>query len=114
LLEGVEFTVPLHSELAARLCGGESPSALTEEAEDDAERREIAEILGTELKGEEEQALRIAADCLIRMQRQRLQERIDALKPGIETLTGDERQNAKAQLVALMQERNRLKSGRKE
>ncbi len=114
LLDGIEFASPLHGQLAQRLGEGESPSSILEQTTDDAERREIAEILGTELKGEEDQALRMAADCLIRIQRHRLQERIDALKQEIATLTGDDRRDVVAQVDALMQELNRLKSGRKE
>ncbi len=114
LLEDVEFTEPLHRALLRRLIEGDSPSAILEDTADDVERRDIAEIFGAELKGEEEQALRIASDCLMRVRRHRLEERITALKQEIVTATGDEKHDLMAQIGALMQELNRLKAGRKE
>jgi len=114
LLEGMTFAEPLHQELARRLMEGDSPPAIVEETTDEAERREIAEIFGAELKGEEEQALRIASDCLTRMRRYQIEQRIAALKQEIMTATGEEKRDWMAQVVTLMEELNRLKAGRKE
>lgn len=114
LLDGVELSDPLHRELLMRLSQGWGPSAILEEIEEDAERKRVAEILGEELKGELQQALEIARDCLLRIQRHRVQARIGELNQELTTLTGDQRRDAMAKVHALMQELNRLKPGRKE
>ena len=114
LLEDVAFAEPLHHGLARRLIEGDSPPGIVEDTADDAERREIAEIFGAELKGEEEQALRIASDCLARMRRYQIEQRITALKLEVTAAAGDEKRDLMAQVVTLMEELNRLKAGRKE
>jgi len=114
LLEDVEFTDPLYQELTHRLMEGSTPSAILDEVADEAEKRAIAEIFGTELKGEEEQALQIASDCLARMRRYRIEQRITALRQEIETATAEGKRGLMAQVVALMEELKRLKAGRKE
>jgi len=114
LLEDVEFTEPLYQELARQLMEGATPSAILDEVADEAEKRAIAEIFGTELKGEEEQALRIASDCLTRMRRYRIEQRITALRQEIDTATAEGKRGLMAQVVALMEELKRLKAGRKE
>ena len=113
-LEGADFANPLHRQLYEALIAGQSPSALLEEAEDEPQRREMAEIFGTELQCEDDQVLRIATDCMVRMRRHRIQQRIAVLNDELPALEGDQRREAVTQVYALMQELNRLKSGRKE
>lgn len=114
LLEDTEFTEPLHRALAHKLMAGVSPSTLLEDTADDAERREIAAIFGAELKGEEEQALRIASDCLTRMRIHRLDELIATIKEELVAASGNDKLNLMMQYDVLGQERKRLKADRKE
>jgi DNA primase len=114
VLSGLAFTVPLHRVVAERLFSGQSASAILEQAEDDAQRRDMAEIFGLDLQGEADQALEIAADCLLRIHRHSIQQRIAEHSQALPGLDGEARQQAMAQIHELMQELNRLKQGRKE
>lgn len=112
LVRAQDFTLPLHRQMAQALLEGQTPSALLDAIEDDAQRAQAAQIMQSEPQGEEGVTLQIVSDCLDRMRRHRLQAKIDELQAELPKLQGEARKAALSQLME-MEGMLRAKAGRK-
>lgn len=105
-----DFEDPLLKSLFVELSQGRSPASLVEEqALDDTRSRVGRLLLSPPSEGSTDELLTMAKECLDSIRRQRIQRRIDDLQQRIPTLTGQARQEALAESIALIRQMNELK-----
>lgn len=105
-----DFEDPLLKSLFVELSQGRSPASLVEEqALDDTRSRVGRLLLSPPSEGSTDELLKMAKECLDTIRRQRIQRRIDDLQQRIPTLTGQALQEALAESIALIRQKNELK-----
>lgn len=105
-----DFEDPLLKSLFVELSQGRSPASLVEEqALDDTRSRVGRLLLSPPSEGSTDELLKMAKECLDTIRRQRIQRRIDDLQQRIPTLTGQTLQEALAESIALIRQKNELK-----
>lgn len=105
-----DFEDPLLKSLFVELSQGRSPASLVEEqALDDTRSRVGRLLLSPPSEGSADELLKMAKECLDTIRRQRIQRRIDDLQQRIPTLTGQALQEALAESIALIRQKNELK-----
>lgn len=107
-----DFSDPLLKELYTQLAAGRSPASLVEEQEREDLRARVSQLLLTPPSEDTDQLIRMAQDCLASMRRQRIESRIQAIMHTINTLQGDEKRAALAQVAALNAELKPLKQAK--
>ena len=96
--------------LFVELSQGRSPASLVEEqALEDTRSRVGRLLLSPPSEGSTDELLKMAKECLDTIRRQRIQRRIDDLQQRIPTLTGQALQEALAESIALIRQKNELK-----
>lgn len=105
-----DFTDPLLKSLYAGLKSGASPAALAEEEEREDTRARVSRLLLTPPSEDTDQLIRMAQDCLSSMRRRRLEEKLKTIMRTINTLSGEEKQAALAQVQSLSAKLQRLKN----
>ena len=105
-----DFTDPLLKSLYAGLKSGASPAALAEEEEREDTRARVSRLLFTPPSEDTDQLIRMAQDCLSSMRRRRLEEKLKTIMRTINTLSGEEKQAALAQVQSLSAKLQRLKN----
>ena len=105
-----DFTDPLLKSLYAGLKSGASPAALAEEEEREDTRARVSRLLLTPPSEDTDQLIRMAQDCLFSMRRRRLEEKLKTIMRTINTLSGEEKQAALAQVQSLSAKLQRLKN----
>jgi len=105
-----DFITPERRELAEKLLAGMKPGAILEEIADEEKRARAASILTRETGAQDEEAqLRMAADCLRKLQRQRLEEQIAARQRDMQTLRGDDKRKVLSEIYQLTSELTKMK-----
>lgn len=105
-----DFEDPLLKSLFVELSQGRSPASLVEEqALEDTRSRVGRLLLSPPSEGSTDELLKMAKECLDTIRRQRIQRRIDDLQQRIPTLTGQALQEALAESIALIRQKNELK-----
>ena len=83
-------------------------------ANDEQSRVRLSAILSGETPSDREQAIKMAADCLTVMKRQRLNDELTELRAQMATLDGEGRAEALKKAQTLILRMQSLKQGRKE
>lgn len=100
-----DFEDPLLKSLFVDLSQGRSPAALVEEQPTEETRARVSQLLLSPVSaGSTDELLQMAKECLDTIRRQRIQLRVDELQQHISTLTGEERQAALAESIALLKQ----------
>ncbi|MGN0745583.1 MAG: DNA primase [Aristaeellaceae bacterium] len=107
-----DFDDPLLKSIYIDLTAGRSPASLVEEQPDEPSRARVSRLLLTPPSENTDQLIRMAEDCLNAMRVKRTQERLQAIKLTVNTLSGDEKIAAMTEVQSLNAYLNRLKSAR--
>ncbi|MDD2647965.1 MAG: DNA primase [Eubacteriales bacterium] len=109
-----DFTDETLKGYAIKLSQGKSATEILEEEDDEQSRVRLSAILSGETPADREQAIKMAADCLTVIRRQKLSDELAELKARMQKLDGDERMEALRQAQTLVLRIQSLKQGRKE
>ena len=104
-----DFEDPLLNSLYMALKEGASPPALIEAQETEADRARVSRLLQTLPGKDTDEMLVMARQCLSRLRRSRIEEKIAAIQKDINRLEGDEKEKAIAEFMALNQSLRELK-----
>ncbi len=110
-LSAEEFRDPFMKQLCQGLLDGHTPAELMELQSDEKSRGLAAEIFTAPMEGEPDTLMRMAEDCLARLRRQRVDDRLSELKKQIPGLKGAEKDAALRETMTLMQRLNQLRPG---
>ena len=100
--------------LAQQLLAGQKPDALLTATEDEAKRRLLLEILSSEVKIPQDEAMQMAAECLERMRREWIEKRIAAIKAEMPSAAPERKESLLREIMMLTNEKKSLGPGRKE
>ncbi len=105
-----DFEDPLLKSLFVELSHGQSPAALVEAQALEKDRARVSQLLLSPVSaGSTDELLQMTKECLDSIRRRHIQQRIDALQQRITTLSGQARQEALAESIALIRQLNDLK-----
>ena len=107
-----DFSDPLLKGLYTQLAAGRSPASLVEEQERDDLRARVSQLLLTPPSEDTDQLIRMAQECLAAMRRQRIEGRIQTIMRSINTLQGDDKRAALAEVAALNAQLKSLKQAK--
>lgn len=108
------FTDVDHRGIAEALLAGKRAAVLLEECEEDGLRGIMLEVFGTEPRIYGDELMRMIAECLERMRRGWIDERIRALIGKLPQAATEEKKKMLDEIQDLNQEKERLRPGRKE
>ena len=100
--------------LAQQLLAGQKPDALLTATEDEAKRRLLLEILSSEVKIPQDEAMQMAAECLESMRREWIEKRIAAIKAEMPGAAPERKESLLREIMMLTNEKKSLGPGRKE
>ncbi|MBQ6174775.1 MAG: DNA primase [Clostridia bacterium] len=109
IAEEKDFEDPLLNSLYVALKEGASAPALIEAQETEADRARVSRLLQLPVGRDTDEMLLMARQCLTRLRRSRIEERIDAIQRDINHLEGAEKERAMAEYLALGQSLIELK-----
>lgn len=112
-VEPERFSDAAHRKIAGRLLSGEKPAKLLDDCEDEDLRQVMVEVFGQETRLYGDEAMQMVTDCLERMRRGWIDERIRTLMDSLPT-AGSDKWAALTEIAALNKEKERLRPGRKE
>ena len=104
-----DFDDPLLKNLYARLAEGESPAALVESQDNEADRARTARLVFATFGKDRGEQLRMAEECLQSMRRSRIEEELDTIKSQVNLLEGEEKKQAIERVMALTLQLARMK-----
>ena len=113
-VEPERFSGAAHRKIAGRLLSGEKPAKLLDDCEDEDLRQVMVEVFGQETRLYGDEAMQMVTDCLERMRRGWIDERIRTLMDSLPTAAGSDKWAALTEIAALNKEKERLRPGRKE
>ncbi len=113
-VEPERFSDAAHRKIAGRLLSGEKPAKLLDDCEDEDLRQVMVEVFGQETRLYGDEAMQMVTDCLERMRRGWIDERIRTLMDSLPTAAGSDKWAALTEIAALNKEKERLRPGRKE
>ncbi len=108
-----DFDTPLYARVAEQLLAGLTAAAVLDRVGED-ERAQAARALGDEAFADEKNAMQIAQDSLNKIRAGRMEAALLLLQEEAGTAGEDRRRELIEQMSALMQELERLRTGRKE
>lgn len=108
-----DFETPLYRDMAHMLLSGMSAAAVLERLPAESVH-EAAQALNQEILPEEKKELTIAEDCLRKIRKHRIEQSIDKLKSELAQAETGNKSELTRKIGELMQELQRLKTGRKE
>ena len=100
--------------LAQQLLAGKKPDALLVTTEDEARRKLLLEILSSEPKVAQDEAMQMVAECLECMRREWIEKRIAALKAEMSGAEPERKGSLLKEIMMLTNEKKSLGPGRKE
>ena len=105
-----DFITPERRELAEQLLAGMTPGAILEGIRDEEKRARAASILHRETGAkDEEMHLRMTADCLRKLKRRRMEEKIAAKQQEMQTLRGEDKRKVLSEIYQLTSELTKMK-----
>ncbi|MDL2206991.1 DNA primase [Eubacteriales bacterium OttesenSCG-928-N13] len=107
-----DFETPVHQKIVQQLLSGE-PRARILDGFDGDELKMAAAALSSEVQIDEQKALTDAEECLKTIRIHRLESALEQTNQLLETAEGEERRSLIMQASDLLQEANRLRTGRK-
>ncbi|MBR6030074.1 MAG: DNA primase [Clostridia bacterium] len=110
IVSAEDFDDPLLRHLYEALSAGASPASLVEEQATDQERARVSRLLMTPPSENTDQQLRMAKQCISRMNQRRLDREMQAIMHIINTKEGSEKQAAMSQYMALSDRLKKLKN----
>lgn len=113
-VDAASFSPGPSRQIAEALLRGERPAALLERCEDEDMRRTMLAVFSEDTRVREDEALRVAADCLEQMRRGWIEERIRTLTADLSNAQGHDKLMILQEIKALGDEKSRLRTGRKE
>jgi len=113
-IEPERFADEAHRQVARWLLEGRQPAELLEECEDAALREVMLEVFAAEPRLHGDELMQMIAECLERMRRGWIDNRIAALTDGLKTAVGDDKDRILREIADLTKEKGRLRPGRKE
>lgn len=113
-IEAERFTEPTHRIIAQGFLDGKSPAEMLDMCEEDETRRTMLDVFGNEPQVTADEQLRVVTDCLERMRRGWIDDRIRTLIEMIQTASGADKTAAFQEIESLNKEKERLRPGRKE
>ncbi len=108
------FTDGNHRQIAADLAVGRRAADLLEQCENDELRAVMLEVFGEEPRLYGDELMQMVAECLERMRRGWIDERLKTLTAGLSTAAAGDKLAILAEIKTLNKERERLRPGRKE
>ena len=107
-----DFSDPLLKSLYTQLAKGRSPASLVEEQDSDELRARVSQLLLTPPGDDTDQLISMAHDCLNALRRKRIEDRMQEVMRTINTLQGDQKAAALAEVSALTAQLKSLKQAK--
>ena len=107
-----DFQDPLLKSLYEGLQSGVSPASLVEREEDEVTRARVSKLLFTPPSEDTDQIIHMAQDCVRSMRLTRIEARIQEIMRTINSLSGEDKRSAMAEVTQLTRRINELKRSR--
>ena len=107
-----DFQDPLLKSLYEGLQSGASPASLAEREEDEVTRARVSKLLFTPPSEDTDQIIHMAQDCVRSMRLTRIEARIQEIMRTINSLSGEDKRSAMAEVTQLTRRINELKRSR--
>ena len=107
-----DFQDPLLKSLYEGLQSGASPASLVEREEDEVTRARVSKLLFTPPSEDTDQIIHMAQDCVRSMRLTRIEARIQEIMRTINSLSGEDKRSAMAEVTQLTRRINELKRSR--
>ena len=107
-----DFQDPLLKSLYEGLQSGASPASLVEREEDEVTRARVSKLLLTPPSEDTDQIIHMAQDCVRSMRLTRMEARIQEIMRTINSLSGEDKRSAMAEVTQLTRRINELKKAR--
>ncbi len=104
-----DFSDPLLRSLYGALQGGATPSDLVESQATEQDKERVARLLFTQPGESVDEQLAMVEDCLNTLRRQRVEDRLSAVRERLKGLTGEEKAQALKEAAELTEELKRLR-----
>lgn len=107
-----DFQDPLLKSLYEGLQSGASPASLVEREEDEVTRARVSKLLFTPPSEDTDQIIHMAQDCVRSMRLTRIEARLQEIMRTINSLSGEDKRSAMAEVTQLTRRINELKRSR--